>query len=86
MSHEDSEYEPLDYMWRVIYGPGAVVRTGPLASDQAAGPPLCYGTVVHPASKPFWVTLDEFNGQPVTYLGPRPLDSQGAYLDGQAQR
>ena len=48
MSHEDSEYEPLDYTWRVIYGSGAVVRTGPLASDQAAGPPLCYGTVVHP--------------------------------------
>ena len=46
-----------------------MVRMGPLASDQAAGPPLCYGTVVHPAGKPLWLTLDEFNGQPVTYWG-----------------
>ena len=69
MSHEDSEYEPPDYTWRVIYGPGAVVRTGPLASDQAAGPPLGFGQVVHPAGKPVWMTFDEFNNQAATNWG-----------------
>ena len=64
MSHEESEYEPLDYTWRVIYGSGAELRTGPLASDQVAGPPLCYGTVVHPAGKPRWMKMDDFFGQP----------------------
>ena len=73
MSHEDSEYEPLDYTWRVIYGPGAVVRTGPLASDQAAGPPLSFGQVVHPAGKPVWMTFDEFNNQAATKWGQTHL-------------
>ena len=59
-------YEPLDCTWRVIYGPGAVVRKGPLASDQAAGPPLGFGEVVHPAGKPVWMTFDEFNNQAAT--------------------
>ena len=63
------EYEPLPFTWRVIYGPGAVVRTGPLASHQAAGPPLSYGQVVHPAGKPVWMTFDEFNNQAATNWG-----------------
>ena len=69
MSHHDSEYEALPCTWRVTYGSGAAVRTGPFGDDPAAGPPLCYGMVVHPAGKPLWLTLDEFNGQPVTYWG-----------------
>ena len=69
MSHEDSEYGPLDCTWRVTFGSGAVVRTGPHFDDQVAGPPLCYGTVVHPAGKPLWMTLDDFQRQPVTYWG-----------------
>ena len=64
-----SEYEPLPFTWRVIGDEGAVVRTGPLASHQAAGPPLSYGQVVHPAGPPLWVTFQEFNNQPATNWG-----------------
>ena len=73
MSHEDSEYEPLDCTWRVTFGSGAVVRTGPFLFDQAAGPPLRYGRVVHPAGKPLWMTLDDFQRQPVTLHGQDQL-------------
>ena len=65
------EYEPLDCTWRVIWSPGAVVRKGPCAGDQVAGPPLCYGTVVHPAGKPRWMKMDDFYGQPPTYWGQK---------------
>ena len=59
------EYEPLPFTWRVIDDQGALVRTGPLASHQAAGLLLSYGQVVHPAGPPLWVTFQEFNNQPV---------------------
>ena len=62
-------YEQLDCTWCVIYGQGAVVRKGPLASDQAVGPPLGFGQVVHPAGKPVWMTFDEFNNRAATIWG-----------------